>query len=206
MKPFLLACFFISLTVAISLADPFADPAIKQIQDQHEKGVAGDKQAVISLIADLEQQTKAQPENKLKLAYLGSAYTLRSRDLFPGPSKWKYLQLGIKTMDDAVSAAPDDLAVRFIRAVNNFQLPGIFNRREIARSDFQTLLTQVNIPSVAQTLNTDTMQAIYFYAGLAYKEHAEAAMARSTWNDGIKLAPSSPLGEKIASELNKLKS
>ena len=206
MYPLQLLLVLFALSVATAQGDPFDDPVIRSIQQQHDKGVQGDKAAVVALISMLEKETVAHPENKLMLVYLGSSYTLRSRDLFYGPSKWKYLQLGIKTMDQAVDSAPQDLAVRFVRAVNYYQLPSFFGRREIARADFQSLLASMSVPAVSQTLDTDTMQAIYYYAGKAYNDHSDQTMARTAWNDGIKLAPNSPLGEKIALELNKLKS
>ncbi len=66
--------------------DPFSDPLIKQVQARHEKAVAGDTQETKALTADLEKWTKEQPNNHLLQAYLGSVYTLDSRDAGPAPA------------------------------------------------------------------------------------------------------------------------
>ncbi|PTX99436.1 hypothetical protein DB346_16465 [Verrucomicrobia bacterium LW23] len=186
-------------------ADPFDDPLIQQVQQRHDKGVQGDKEAVISLVKDLEKWTKEKPNNYLLLAYLGSAYTMRSRDVFPGPSKLDFLKNGVKTMDAAVAAAPRDVAVRFIRGVNNYELPAFCNRRDSARSDFKILLTQV-VGEGAPKLNTQTVQAIHYYAGLAYLQTKQKDDAKIIWQKGVALAPNSALAGKMQSQLAKLKS
>jgi tetratricopeptide (TPR) repeat protein len=186
-------------------ADPFAQPAIAEVIQRHELGVKGDKKVVQDLIADLEKQTKVEPVNQLLVAYLGSAYTLRSRDLFPGPSKLKFLKLGLQTMDQAVEAAPNNVAVRFIRAINNYQLPSFIGRRDNARSDFQALLQAIEKPEVKADLNHDTLQAIYYYAGLTYVQLQDSTTARVAWSDGLKISPASALGLKMKKELARLK-
>jgi hypothetical protein len=186
------------------IADPFADPIIAPVVQRHEAGVKGDKKVVQDLIADLEKSTKIEPKNQLLVAYLGSAYTLRSRDLFPGPSKLKFLKLGLQTMDQAVEAAPHDVAVLFIRAINNYQLPSFIGRRDNARQDFQTLLQAIEKTEIKSTLNPETLQAIYYYAGLSHKELHDSAKSREAWTNGLKIAAESSLGLKMAKELNRL--
>jgi len=185
--------------------DPFANPLIREIEARHELGVAGDKKAVTDLIADLERLTQEQPQNQLLRAYLGSAYTLLSRDLFYGPGKLRALKLGLHTLDDAVAAAPDDIAVRFIRAVNNFNMPIFVNRKETARADFEILVKAIRAPAVAAGLNPETRQAIDYYAGLTYRQLHQPDEAAAAWRDGLALGAATPLGQKIAAELAKLK-
>ncbi len=185
--------------------DPFQDPQIRSIHEQHEKGVAGDVDAVKKLVVELERLTKEQPNQTLFLAYLGSAYTLRSRDAFPGPGKLQYLKDGIKTLDLAVDKDPTNVSARFIRAMNNYNLPIVFNRRKYAREDFQILVKQIEDPHPKQILSTDTRQAIYYYAGLSYKQLSQPDQARVAWQNGLQLSKNSSLGEKIQKELSRLK-
>lgn len=197
-----LLCFHVSAKTA----DPFQDALIRQVQERHEKAVMGDKETTKALLTDLEKWTLEQPKNLLLKVYLGSIYTLRSRDIGFGPKAYTYLKNGLKTMDEAVAADPNNLAVRFIRAINNFNLPAFCNRRDNARIDFQTLLTQLDTPNRPQILDTETAQAIYYYAGLSYQQLKDTAQARSAWNRGRDLNPQSTLGIKIGAELAKLKS
>jgi hypothetical protein len=187
------------------LLDPFSDPLIKQVQARHNKAVAGDKKETKSLTTDLEKWTKEQPDNHLLQAYLGSVYTLDSRDAWPGPGKLKYLQDGGKQMDAAVAAEPNNPAVRFVRAINYYSLPWIFGKGQTARDDFTTLLKQVDGETkTPYVLNTETQQAIYYYAGLSFKEMSQPADAKKAWQRGQALDPKSALAGKMGTELSNL--
>lgn len=180
-------------------ADPFADPVIRSVQQRHDKGVEGDKQAVIDLVADLEKMLAKEPGNQLIRVYLGSAYTLRSRDAI-FYQKMDYLNKAKEFMTEAVDAEPDNVAVRFVRAVNLINLPAIFNTRTMARDDFKRLLRTLE-GAAPPRLNAETRQAIYYYAGLSYQQTGEPDQAAAAWRAGLAISPESKLGRKIAREL-----
>jgi hypothetical protein len=191
-----------SAPVVQAKVDPFSDPLIKSVQVRHDKAVAGDKKETAALTADLEKWTKEQPNNHLLQAYLGSVYTLDSRDAWPGPGKLTYLENGSKELDAAVIAAPNNPAVRFIRAIDYFELPAIFGKRQTARDDFAALLRQVD--GEVQTpyvLNLETQQAICYYAGLSFKQMSQPDDARKAWTRGQALDPKSALGVKMSTAL-----
>jgi hypothetical protein len=185
--------------------DPFSDPLIVQVEARHEKAVAGDAQETKRLTADLEKWTREQPQNHLLQAYLGSAYTLCSRDAWPGPGKLTYLRNGGQLLDAAVAADPENPAVRFVRAIDYFELPSIFGKRQVARDDFATLVRQVDgEEKTPYTLKVETVQAIYYYAGLSLKQQWQGPQAKVVWERGLKLDPNSTLGLKIQAEVAKL--
>jgi len=194
------------ITSPAAKTDPFSDPLIKQVQARHEKAVNGDTKETAALTIDLEKWTKEQPNNHLLQAYLGSVYTLDSRDAWPGPGKLTYLKNGGKELDDAVAADPNNPAVRFVRAIDYYELPTFFGMRKTAREDFAILVKQVEgVTPTPYVLNVETQQAIYYYAGLCYKQLSQLPDAKDSWERGLKLNPTSPLGIKIAAELAKLK-
>jgi tetratricopeptide (TPR) repeat protein len=206
--PLIFALFFAlfqGLPLSATPVDPFQDPLIASIHERHQRGVEGDKGEVKSLVIDLEKLIQEHPQNSLLLAYLGSAYTLRSRDSFPGPGKLDFLKKGGKTLDAAVEGDPQNIATRFIRAMNYYQLPVIFNKRGISRSDFQIMVTQMDDPNCPQILSDETRQAICFYAGLSYKQLKQPDQAKIVWENGLKISAVSPLAEKIKKELSRLK-
>jgi tetratricopeptide (TPR) repeat protein len=182
--------------------DPFSDPLIRQVVERQRRAVAGDAQETKKLTADLEKWTKEQPDNHLLQAYLGSTYTLDSRDAWPGPGKLTFLINGGKLLDDAVMADPLNPAVRFVRAIDYFELPAIFGKRQTARDDFQILLRQIDGKAGAiYALNADTIQAIYYYAGQALRQEGKRPEAREAWQRGFRIDPASDLGVKIGAEL-----
>lgn len=191
--------------IAPAQTDPFSDPLIKQIQARQEKAVNGDTKETKALTTDLEKWTAEQPANYLLQAYLGSVYTLDSRDAWPGPGKLTYLKNGGKLMDAAVAAAPDNPAVRFVRAIDYYELPFFFGKGKTARDDFQILLKQVDGEvKTPYVLNTETQQAIYYYAGKSFYQLSQYPQAKEAWQRGLKLDITSPLAAKIKTELTKI--
>ena len=131
---FLLCLTFKGWTAAsVPTSETYSHPLLNQIYEMHSLAEGGNKDATRRLVAWLEELTAEQPDNGILLVYLGSAYTLASRDAFIGPGKLRYLMAGRDCMDRAVTIRPDDPNVRFIRAINNYHLPTLFNRRSIAR-------------------------------------------------------------------------
>jgi hypothetical protein len=186
--------------------DPFSDPLIKQIQARHEKAVYGDTKETKALTADLEKWTKEQPTNYLLEAYLGSVYTLDSRDAWIGPGKLDYLRNGGKCLDAAAAAAPDNPAVRLIRAIDYYQLPFFFGKGKAANDDFHYLVKQLNGEmKMPYALEPETRQGMYYYAGLSFKHSSEVPQAKDAWQRALKLAPNSPMAAKIKAELEKIK-
>ena len=144
--------------------------------------------------------------NYVLLAYLGSAYTLSSRDSWPGPGKLAFLRKGGASLDAAVAGDPANPAVRFVRAINYYELPALFGKHKTANDDFQVLVRQLEgLLPMPFTLNTDTRQAIFYYAGLSDIQYSMRLEAKDVWQRGFKLDPSSRLGAKMQAELAKLK-
>lgn len=161
----------------------------------HDRGVQGDAKAVVECIETLEAVLAKEPDNQLALVYLGSAYTLRSRDLWIGPKKLETLKRGGQLMDQAVAAQPDNPRVRLIRAVNSLKLPRLFNRRKLALEDFEKLLRQT------ESLAAPEKQALYYFAGLALKGEGQSKRAADLWRQGLQLNPTSEVAAKIKAEL-----
>ena len=196
-------CLFAPLQASSNLtSENYSHPLLNQIFELHSLAEAGNKDATRRLVAWLEELTSEQPDNGILLVYLGSAYTLASRDAFIGPGKLRYLMAGRDCMDRAVTMRPDDANVRFIRAINNYHLPTLFNRRGIARDDFRQLVDQLSKdPHLVDGL---TSLAIYYYAGLCFAQLEEESNARASWEKGLNLKINGPLTAKISDELNRL--
>ncbi|MEM1059403.1 MAG: hypothetical protein AAGK14_09160 [Verrucomicrobiota bacterium] len=202
--------FLVSASLAVAPAgaqdspspDPFANPQIREIQQRLNQGVDGDAQAVKDLVADLQKMIKADPNNHLLVAYLGSAYTLRSRDAWIA-DKMKYLKKAEYTMNEAVAADPGNAAVRFVRATTMYHLPAFFGMKDEARSDFKQLLGQIE-GADPPAFNLKTQQAVYYYAGLSFYQTDKRDEARAAWKKGISLDGQSELGAAMQKRLERL--
>jgi hypothetical protein len=125
--------------VSISISRATSPPQEQEIAELYRRALGGDKIAVERCIEKLETVVKDQPSNQLARVYLGSAYTLRSRDLGFGPKKLEALKRGLAMMDEAVASAPNEPKVRLARALTTSALPGIFGRSGESRRDFELL-------------------------------------------------------------------
>jgi tetratricopeptide (TPR) repeat protein len=186
---------FAALTAAASAADQ------ARIAELYRKGLEGDQQAVIDCIRELEAALTKQPDNQLARVYLGSAYTVRSRDLGFGPKKLQTFQQGLRVMDEAVAKAPDDPKVRLGRALTTQALPGIFGRAAESRNDFLKLAEMAKT-TPAKFENSDLL-IVFYNAGLAAKAEGNAAQAEEFWREGLRHGNDASIKQKIEAELAK---
>ena len=122
-----------------ALAGTLAASEQSEIQHLYRRGLEGDKDAVNRCIEELEAVLGREPQNQLARVYLGSSYTLRSRDLGFGPKKLSTLKQGLALMDEAVAGAPNEPKVRLARALTTSALPALFGRKSESKRDFDLL-------------------------------------------------------------------
>ena len=179
-----------------------ATPNDRVIADLYARGLAGDKQAVIDCIAALETKRATQPNDQLACVYLGSAWTLRSRDLPIGPGKLSALRKGIAMMDEAANAAPNDIRVLLLRAVTSEAFPAILGRRKIARQELEALLAVME--KDPDKLEPADRQLLYFNAGEAAKRAGEKGRAAELWQRGAAINGDPKLTQEIRAALAQL--
>ena len=172
---------FLFLFSAVAFAAVSEQEVVHQL---YQRGLAGDKRAVDECIAKVELRLRTEPGNQLARVYLGSAYTLRSRDLGFGPRKITALRHGLALMDEAVTAAPNDAHVRLLRALTTQALPSLLGRRKSAQDDFEALVTM--LAKAPDTLSASDQQTVYYYAGVAAQQSGNAARASELWKDAAR--------------------
>lgn len=177
----------------------YAAPADPAIADLYTRGVRGNEQAVVDCISALEAKLAIQPNDQLARVYLGSAWTLRSRDLPIGPGKLSALRKGVTLMDEAAAAAPSDADVLLLRAVTNEALPAFLGRRKTARAQLDNLLTLVEKGSAK--LKPPDQQLLYLNAGEAAKQAGDKERARELWRRGAALRADAKLTQEITAAL-----
>ena len=189
--------------LAILLVAPLLVPADEErrVADLYARGLAGDKQAVLDCIAGLEATLARTPDDQLARVYLGSAWTLRSRDLPIGPAKLSALRRGIALMDEASSAAPNDIRVLLTRAVTNEALPGLLGRREVARQELEGLVRQIE--EQPSRLPGADRQLLYLNAGEAAHRAGAEERAHELWRRGLTINADPKLSAEIRSALTK---
>lgn len=171
----------------------------KQIRELYRRGLAGDKAAVEACIAKLEEALRMVPRDQLARVYLGSAYTLRSRDLGFGPKKLRALKQGLALMDEAVNAAPAEPKVRLARALTTAALPGIFGRRPQSETDFEHLAAMAERTSTS--FDSGDLQVIYYNAGQVAARKGDRQRARALWEKALRHNEDAALEQQIRAQL-----
>jgi hypothetical protein len=190
---------FALLGAALALPGASALPNDPAISALYARGLAGDREAVTACIAALEKLLAAHPNEQMARAYLGSAYTLRSRDLPLGPAKLRALRKGIALMDEAAAAVPENGNVQLTRAVTNEALPVFLGRRKVAREQLEQLVVQIE-KEPAKLAPAD-QQLLYLNAGEAAKKAGDPARARELWQRGAALKSDPKLTAEIETAL-----
>jgi len=179
----------------------YATPADSAIADLYGRGLRGDEQAVVDCISALEAKLAIQPADQLARVYLGSAWTLRSRDLPIGPGKLSALRRGISLMDEAAAAAPDNAHVLLLRAVTNEALPVFLGQRRAARAQLDELL--VRLEKGSAKLKPADQQLLYLNAGEAAKRAGDKERARELWKRGLTITADEKLTAEIRAAMEK---
>ncbi len=177
-----------------SVASVLAVDTLEQAKQFHDAGTRGDKDAVVRSVQLLEELVAREPQNQLARVWLGSAYTLRSRDMGLDPARLDTLRKGGATMDEAVSAAPNDPAVRIVRAMNSYHLPAVFGRKKVAREDFLFLLRVID---EEDSVPRSERQLVYYYGGRVLNETGDRAGAQAAWRKGLALDGDSAIAVKL---------
>jgi hypothetical protein len=104
-------------------------------------------ESAIRLQARLEAEAVAHgPDFRTVLgAYGGALELLRAREARWPWRRLSHLRTGLDALDEAVSRAPHELEVRYLRVAGELHLPGIFRRDEVVRGDIATLRGQLEI-------------------------------------------------------------
>lgn len=197
-RPWLaLVCALFFIPGALALPN---DTAISAL---YARGLAGDRAAVAECIAALEKILEARPNDQLARVYLGSTYTLLSRDLAIGPAKLSTLRKGLALMDEAAAAAPADANVQLNRAITNAAMPAFLGRRKVAREQLDQLVVQVEKNPAA--LTPADQQLLYLNAGEAAARVGDPGRARLLWQRGLAIAADQKLSKEIQEALDRTK-
>jgi hypothetical protein len=165
----------------------------------YARGLAGDQQAVIDCVNALEGHLEKQPDDQRARVYLGSCWTLRSRDLPIGPGKLTALRKGIALMDEAAAAAPNDSKVLLLRAVTDEALPRFLGRGRIAREQLNHLVTIAE--TSPEQLSARDRQLLYLNAGEAALRSGEKVRARELWERGLTISTDLKLNAELKQAL-----
>ncbi|CAM4009212.1 hypothetical protein [Alicyclobacillus pomorum] len=118
------------------------DERLEKIKSLYKEGAKGDVTAVEANQL-LEQLRLDYPDHPLAEAYHGSILLLIARDKTNPLERLKWAKNGLKLLDKAVAAAPDDSRIRYLRGRSSYRLPEkYFQRTRTVIEDYTFLIDQ----------------------------------------------------------------
>ncbi len=114
---------------------------LAQVIGLYQQCIAGDKQALAEADDSLERLREEYPGRPLADAYHGSIMIFKAREKRNPLLKLRCARKGLKLLDGAVAAAPQDLTIRLLRGKAAYNLPERqFRRTATAIEDYNMLL------------------------------------------------------------------
>ena len=166
-------------------------PEYAQARALYYQGADGNKDAYTAsekLFAALDKRHPGDPRVKV---YSGSLRLQQAAHTWAIWKKYSLSKEGIQLMDESVTAAPQSLEVRFVRAVTTYRLPGFFHRRDQSREDFEYLARQAEPAARSGALEPRLAAASLYYHGEFLCDSGQQEEAAAAWRKAIALAPGS---------------
>ena len=183
-------------------SDPTNTLILFQLGDLcHDEGANNDAKAVILADGYFKRLLAIDPNHAMARVMYGSVLTMKARDALWPLTQLNYVKAGNREMDTAVKLAPKDAQVRFTRAVNNFHMPDIMGREEIAQEDLAWLWQQAQLTDTK--LKVDQKQTIALFHGKTLQRLSKHDEALQIWRAGLALAPKSEEAVPLKRQLNK---
>lgn len=165
----------------------------------------GDEDASKQAHAALTQFEQEYPGDPVGKAYHGSLQLL---DVSHSWAVWnlrKQTTNGLAMLDEAVSQAPDEPEVRFIRAATSWHLPGFLHRRAQSEADFALLAGHAERAAQDGRLPVELAAATFDYWGQILVDRKDVAGAREAFGAALRVAPQSPGAADAGRRLGQLK-
>jgi hypothetical protein len=170
------------------------DPALRfeRARLDHLAGVDGDEDAAERAEEALAALAEERRGDARVAAWLGSARLLHAKRAWAPWTKGALAEEGLALLDDAVRRAPEDLEVRFLRAVSTYALPFFYERGEAAAADFAAVSGGAEAAVRAGRLEPAIAAAALFFHGVLREEGGDPGAARDAWRRAARAGPGTP--------------
>ncbi len=184
------ACLLAFFSFALA-EERILPPEFQQARELYYQGAGGDKQAYEQADRLFTALNRQRANDARVRVYYGSLRLLEASHTWALWKKNGLSKEGIQLMDSAVSEAPDDLEVRFVRAATTYDLPGFFHRKEQSERDFDILAERAEIAALEGALEPRLAAASLYYHGQFLQDAGKKEAALASWKQAIVIAPKS---------------
>lgn len=162
----------------VNVSEKDIEILLEQVIPLHKDAVEGNEKAVQDMHHLLERMRSDYPGHPLADAYHGSTMMLIARDSTKPLEKLRWSKAGLKLLDGAVSAAPQDVMIRLLRGKTAYILPEKhFHRSQTAIEDYTFLIDR----GKESFLKTEKYLQLIYELGEVYCRIGQNQAAAMCW-------------------------
>ncbi len=164
-------------------------------------GINGDSKAFSTceeLIAELRSE---RPGNLRVLAYSGGIELFQAATTLMFWKKGSLAKSGLAKLDQAVTEAPEDPEIRFLRGACTFHIPSWFGRKEQSHKDLKAVAAGAESFVRNGQLDPRLAAAALFHQGLIFEDEDRDEEASKSYRRAVAIDPASPAGKDARKKL-----
>ena len=199
-------CTFPFLTVALVSPAAVGEPSVQfqHARSLYYRGIDGDERAYRSAAEMFSRLYDTDKKAPIVEVYYGSLRLLEASRTWALWKKNGLSREGIELMDRAVSAEPQNLEIRFVRAATTYHLPGFFHRKQQSQEDFAFLALRAAEAVRKGTFEPRLAAASLYFHGESLEKSGQKTMAEENWRSALAIAPDSPAARSAREKLKEL--
>jgi tetratricopeptide (TPR) repeat protein len=156
------------------------DERLAKITSLYKEGAKGNASAVQEANQLSERLRHEYPDHPLAEAYHGSIMLLIARDKSNPLERLKWAKNGLKLLDKAVAATPNDSRIRYLRGRSSYRLPEkYFQRTQTVIEDYTFLIDRESLQE--GILKDNDYARITYELGEAYRRIGRNEDAAKSW-------------------------
>jgi len=185
----------------VAATQPAFKTQLTQAKDLFYRAVAGDADVLAPARQILESLGGGDSPDMQVVVYTGAVSLLQARQASLPWEKVGLARAGLDMEDRAVAGAPDDLEVRFLRGVTNYELPEFIGRHATGVSDLATVAKVAEQAAREKRLDSRAAAAALDYDARSLEAHYKLEGALVEWQAAVRVNADSPGGRDAVKHL-----
>jgi hypothetical protein len=185
----------------VAATQPAFKTQLTQAKDLFYRAVAGDADVLPEARQILDSLGGGDSPDMQVVVYTGAVSLLQAKHATLPWEKVGLAHAGLDMEDRAVAGAPDDLEVRFLRGVTNYELPEFIGRHATGVSDLAAVAEVAEQAAREQRLDSRAAAAALDYHAKSLEADYKVEEAQVEWEAAVRVNAASPGGIDAAKHL-----
>ena len=185
----------------VAATQPAFKSQLSVAKDLFYQAVAGNADVLPQARQILDSLGGADSPDPHVVVYTGAIALLQAKHASLPWEKVGLARAGLDMEDRAIAAAPDDLEIRFLRGVTNYELPGFIGRKSTGVADLASVARVAEQAAKEKRIDSRAAAAALDYHAKALEADYKIADALAEWRAAVRVNADSPGGTDAAKHL-----